>query len=991
MTAWLVARWRPVLIGVVVVALLVSVGVVVMNQPQQTPAAAEVDCSALMAETFEEAGPLARECDTEVEVLAERTPWQTSWATSDSSARLEVSALPSRVEVDGEWVDLDPELAVDEESGAVTVIAPVFPMELNPGGSAGEGQPLGTIRREGKQLSVWFPLDLPVPDVTGSQAVYSIAEGIRLVVSINADATGFLPVVELADREAADRFEALVAAARAESGVETNGAIHFATAVSEGLTLSLDAENALHVADAEGETHFVAPPPTMWDSSGEDVAANDEVGATDRTRSPAGGDRIELMDVSLIETTIAVTPNEDMLTSASTVWPVYVDPGFNGWGASWWVAVRTGGYNNTLHHWGDISASSLGQGTGYCTNVSACNTVFKQRLAWQFSGLNIFTSITDTDVLSAQFRVYGSYSASCNAYAANLYHVTSIGAGTTWGNIPWGGLVSTRTESQRAGCAAGGVGYRDFDATGVARWSAAYNLTTAGMGIVVSEADISTWKRYRADATFSMTYNRAPNTPTGLQLTNPLNPGCVSGASRPVVATTNPVLSAISKDPDGDSVRTSFVVVEGGNSSAVKWSSGNLAALASGSRANAAVPSGLEDGKMYSWRARAYDGARYSAYTAWCQFSVDVTKPDVPEVSRVITGVEAQYPEGEERGGVGLQGKFLLERGVSTDVKTYLYGFNDPTTPTSVAADATSGTATVSFTPTTTGPVTLTVKSRDAAGNVSSPRTYIFDVGTPAEDAIWPLDEGSGSTAINSVEDSDADLTLYGGAGWGQGPLTLFDSRQGDNALAFDGIDDFAATAGPVVDNSTSYTVSAFVRLDSAHVKQGKNFTAVGQDGQDYAEFALGYVDSCSGTNGCWSFSVFDGASDTGANRVNIPMQAAGDEWALLVGEYDAGDNKLRLRVCEVGTPQSPTSGDPVKAEASRWKAAPEALGAFTVGRGQLAGVPASFWPGSVDNVRVFKGAVLAESKIRRMCHGAEATDFGGSDIALDPTEAAEQ
>jgi hypothetical protein len=115
-------------------------------------------------------------------------------------------------------------------------------------------------------------------------------------------------------------------------------------------------------------------------------------------------------------------------------------------------------------------------------------------------------------------------------------------------------------------------------------------------------------------------------------------------------------------------------------------------------------------------------------------------------------------------------------------------------------------------------------------------------------------------------------------------------------------------------------------------------------------------------------------------------MPVTAGEWTFLVGEHNVTDSTLRLWVCEVGTPDDPAIGDPVRSQATRSGSAWSAAGVFALGRGQSSGSPTNWWPGSIDNVRVFSGQVLAESKIRRMCQGAEAVDFGGDPAALDPT-----
>ncbi|WP_157008732.1 hypothetical protein [Agromyces laixinhei] len=104
----------------------------------------------------------------------------------------------------GEWTDIDTSLEVDAETGVVAPVAPVYAIELNGGDPGGVARPLGAITREGMRLEVGSPVRLPVPEVSDTQAVYRVADGVRLIVTVNADGTGFFPVFELATPEAAE-------------------------------------------------------------------------------------------------------------------------------------------------------------------------------------------------------------------------------------------------------------------------------------------------------------------------------------------------------------------------------------------------------------------------------------------------------------------------------------------------------------------------------------------------------------------------------------------------------------------------------------------------------------------------------------------------------------------------------------------------------------------------------------------------------------------
>ena len=261
MISWFGTHWRAGIALAVASALILGLGVVWVVRTIEA-VQTQADCSSLEAGTFGDASVLASSCDSEVEVVAERTAWMTTWVSPTSEVRLEISTMPVRARVDGKWVEPDTTLEADPDSDALTVVAPVYPMTLNPGGAAGHGDPLGTVTRDGKQLEVWFPLDLPVPEISGSQAAYDLGDGITLHVSISVDGTGFVPVVELADANAAATFADMLDDARAGTSSGASGTeIEFGIQTSEGLTATEDADGSVNFVDEEGESHFIAASP----------------------------------------------------------------------------------------------------------------------------------------------------------------------------------------------------------------------------------------------------------------------------------------------------------------------------------------------------------------------------------------------------------------------------------------------------------------------------------------------------------------------------------------------------------------------------------------------------------------------------------------------------------------------------------------------------------------------------------------------------------
>jgi hypothetical protein len=987
------ARWKLIVAGATVAALVAGVGIAVVIQAVPSTVESAPGCQVAEAADFSEAASLARVCGTDVEVVGERTPWVSSWAVASGGARMEIVSVPTRVERGGEWTALDTTLVADSEAGTLVASASTYPIELNAGGPAGLGQPLGSILRDGKRLDVWFPLALPIPEISGSKATYELGDGIKLHTTISIDGTGFLPVVELANPESAANLATMLEASRTASDGEGSGNdLAFVTEVSDDLSLVKDDDGAIHVRDSNGETHFMASSPVMWDSSGDNLALSSsvtEVGATDRTVSPADGDTIAAMDMDIAGDVIVVSPNNAMLASAATTWPVYIDPKFGGKGAAERVAVRSGGYTGTLYNWDDLGPSSPGQGAGYCSQVASCSKVFKQRLAWEFTGITVLPNLASAEITSAKFQVNGVHSASCTATKTTLHRTSAISGNTVWSNLTWVTPASgSRTEAHSASC--GNRGVKEYNALTIVRYGADNNKTSLAMGLKADdETTMTGWKRFGKDAKLEFTYNRAPAIPVDLTLSDPNVPVCVTGAERPVIASTRPTFSARAVEPDGEDVKMSYKLESVGGSPAVAWTHSDKSTAKSNFFQTYQVPAEnvLTDGRTYRWAALASDGAKSSvAWSGWCEFSIDTTVPIGPSVVPYAQGAQAIYESGKEKGGVNQQGKFKISRGVNQgDVVAFVYGFNNPASTTTIAPDA-NGEAIISYTPTTLGLVTLSVKSRDAGGNTSATTNYVFRVSSPTEDAVWALDEGSGFLADDTAGNPSRPLSISG-AQWTDGPHALFESRTDDRALTFDGINDVAETDAPVVDTTNSFALAAQVRLSQSSLALGQPFTALSQDGVSQSGFKVRFEPACPGAAaGCWAFTMPDNIDGSGSTTVRSPVNVRAGEWTQLVAEHDKSEHKLRLWVCEIGTPQSPALGDPKKSEIARSAGGWAASGAFVAGRGQSASAPTEWWPGDIDNVRVYSGEIVAETKIRRICQGAESNDFGGDTTALDPT-----
>jgi hypothetical protein len=185
----------------------------------------------------------------------------------------------------------------------------------------------------------------------------------------------------------------------------------------------------------------------------------------------------------------------------------------------------------------------------------------------------------------------------------------------------------------------------------------------------------------------------------------------------------------------------------------------------------------------------------------------------------------------------------------------------------------------------------------------------------------WPFDEGAGTTAADEV--GGHGLTLQNGATWGTGKV--------GTALQLDGVDDHAETSGPVLDTSGNFTVSAWVKLD----RNGSFLTAVGQDGPVNSAFYL----QKTGDSNRFAFSTIGGrALSTFAPEIG--------RWYQLVGVRDAQTSTHTLYV------------DGVAQGSFKQCLNDKSAGPLSVGRGRFNSQNVDFWPGAVDEVRVWDRAL---------------------------------
>jgi concanavalin A-like lectin/glucanase superfamily protein len=200
----------------------------------------------------------------------------------------------------------------------------------------------------------------------------------------------------------------------------------------------------------------------------------------------------------------------------------------------------------------------------------------------------------------------------------------------------------------------------------------------------------------------------------------------------------------------------------------------------------------------------------------------------------------------------------------------------------------------------------------------------------PEQVGEWTFDEGAGRAAADTA---------------GGSPISLLTGASRDPAgkdgaaVTFDGTRGYGETGRAVLDPAGSYSVAAWVRLD--RVPEGFA-TAVSQDGGPDSDFALQYVPS-----GHWSMSR------PAARALSLDPPVRG-RWTHLAGVRDASTGEITLYVDGVEQASVPSRPGTTTA------------GPFAVGRGRSAGKATAFFPGAVDSVHVYAGA-LRDEDVRKL------------------------
>ncbi|MCX4743521.1 LamG-like jellyroll fold domain-containing protein [Streptomyces antibioticus] len=877
-----------------------------------------------------------------VEITAMRGESTDVFVTPEGDLERREHLRPVRARVDGVWKPIDTDLARTGHGTVAPKVATVG-LEFSDGGT---DAPLVRMDKAGRRLELSWTGALPVPELDGATATYR----------------NVLPDVDLRMGAQEDGFTQLLVVGSAEAAADPKLAELRLKLAADGMEVKETAGGGLAAVDkGAGNPVFEAPEPLMWDSSraGTGGAADKAAlrgrtaalparaarAVTDGTEAgPGETGKLAPVGVELAAggSELVLKPDQGVLTGKGTTYPVFIDPQWYSPRATAWTMASK--YWESSPQWKFNGKSDAG--LGYC-NWDYCAPHDTKRLFYRVPT----STYAGRTILSAEFVVRNTWSASCSDREVELWRTKDISDRTTWNSQNASGFWIKHLRSSSfahgfSGCAAKDA---EFDVKAAVQEAANAKLPTMTFGLRAgSESDRYAWKRFSDKAFLRVKYNRPPGQVKMSQLT--MEYGGVCKTSPPRVRTLGKVYANNITDPDGDNIAVEFEAAwdaGDGKGWASRWKSARTSYKKSGSGFSITLPSSIPKNKTVSWSVRSYDGAQYSPWShagtpTGCYLVYDTSVPKAPSVSSGhYPASDPEDPQDPWYDGVGQYGAFALDSPES-DVVRYRYGFNtDPSASPQVTT--TGGAAkTVQVLPARPGLNFVTAQAFDQAGNGSEIRTYQFRVkaGQP-ERAAWRLDDPVGATTAAGTT-APRTVRLQGGAALGA------EGRKG-TALHVDGTSGYADSDLTVVDTSDSFSVAAWARLDRMPAQAA---IIAAQPGNHAPGFELYYSQHYNR----WVFNQYT-ADKADASIARAMAAAPGDakagEWTHLVGVYDAKAKQLRLYLNGKLTGST--------AYATAW----EARRGLRIGAGSYNGTAKAFFPGTIDELRIFDRALSAGEAAR--------------------------
>ncbi|RBM04650.1 LamG-like jellyroll fold domain-containing protein [Streptomyces sp. PT12] len=226
----------------------------------------------------------------------------------------------------------------------------------------------------------------------------------------------------------------------------------------------------------------------------------------------------------------------------------------------------------------------------------------------------------------------------------------------------------------------------------------------------------------------------------------------------------------------------------------------------------------------------------------------------------------------------------------------------------------------------------------------------------PQVAARWQFDGTTGTAPVLTPDASEANnpLTMRGDAAVGPGWIDT-------GALVLDGVDDHAETVTVPVDTTASFTVGGWVQAAAVPEEGVTLFSAAGTH---HSAFAVRFVPAEAEPGwGQWEITVPDGdAAGATVVRVANPRYYDALDWNHVAVVYDGFRREIELYVNGLRVEDAcPDEGAPADCGGASWSdnvLSFRAGHSLQVGRTRTAGAWDEYWPGSVDDLWAFKGAL---------------------------------
>lgn len=587
-----------------------------------------------------------------VEVIAKRDETREVWAQPDGSIEVREFVSPKWTRTEDGWAPFDATL-VEAADGAVVPVASTVDVEFSGGGD----DPLVRMTRAGRVLEWTWPEALPEPVLGGDTVTYpEVLTGVDLRMTAIPDGFSSSLVVKSAEAAASPELDAVT------FGMQT-----------QGLDVDVTAQNALEVRDTASDALvFEAAPASMWSSAPEaepdtsSEASRVAAFAADAEESPVGEVAPVGVSVSSGGDAITLTPDQEMLSSPQTSFPVVIDPQVK--------TPRAGGWTSpnkvwpTQSYWLFKGDSTAGLGT--CAGWANCPDGSTYRLIYQFDT----GGFLGKQILNAEFVVRNTHSAVCEDHPVNLWRTKAINSTTTWNTQAASGFWMEQVGSasfsyggSQSGCKP--AADAEFGLTSYMQ-QVADNGTSKSVALGMradSETDKDYWKKFSQMGFLRVTYNSTPTTVKLGHMALAYGGACSESSVDAPLRTGKLGLMrvAYATDPDpNERIRVQYRLERADGTEF--WTETTVEKVKQSPFA-LSMPTTMPKNARIQWSVRVYDGHRYSAWSDRCQFVYDTSMPEPP----VITAPE--YPESDPsdpntmpNDGVGEYGWFTIDSPATT-------------------------------------------------------------------------------------------------------------------------------------------------------------------------------------------------------------------------------------------------------------------------------------------------------------------------------------